>query len=255
MSNCYYSGAGNGSNCYELYDKTRLAPDINVIQNAADEMVNSLGQKVDYWINTSTMSGSDVLYGEQPTSVFHGPKLVKMMITLNESTLSLSKFGFNSDDDVVGYLTYNTFLTAMSGDDIYNRLNQDIEPKAGDVFRLTEYGNDRQNGRSGKMFEITQRIDQNISESMNPLGGHYGWQIKAKRLDYSWQPNLPQETVNEQITNDSFYGKLSSSITGEVSSAELTYDIIIDTESKEEVLDMSVLDTTMYGTYDLNSKN
>jgi hypothetical protein len=254
MSNCYYSGAGNGSNCYELYDKTRLAPDINVIQNAADEMVNSLGQKVDYWINTTTLSGCDPVYGEQPTSVFHGPKAIKMMVTLNESSLSLSKFGFNADDDVVGYLTYKTFSDGMSGDDIYTSLNQNIEPKAGDVFRLSEYGSDRQNGRSGKMFEITQRVDQNVGE-LNPLGGHYGWKIMAKRLDYSWQPNLPQETVNEQITNDSFYGKISSTITGEVYSNELSYDIIIDTESKEEVLDMSVLDTTMYGTYDLNSKN
>ena len=89
MSSCYYSGAGNGSGCFELYDKNRLTPDINVIQNAADEMVRSLGQKVDYWINTTTLSGSDVLYGEQPTSVFHGPKVVKMIITLNEQSLAL----------------------------------------------------------------------------------------------------------------------------------------------------------------------
>lgn len=248
---CYYSGAGNGSNCYELYDKNRLRPDIEVIKNVADEMVHAMGQKVDYWINTTTLSGVDAVYGEQPTSAFYGPKLVKMMITLNESALSLSKFGFNPDDDVTGYLTFNTFLCAMSGDDIFSRLNQDVEPKAGDVFRLTEYGDDRINGRSGKMFEITQRIDQNVGENMNPLGGHYGWQIKAKRLEYSWQPNLPQETVNEQITNDSFYGKVSSNIVGEVSSAPLSYDIVIDNESKEEVLDMSFIDTSMYGTYDV----
>ena len=42
MQNCYYAGAGNGSLCYELYDKGRLAPDRQVLANVAEEMVQSM---------------------------------------------------------------------------------------------------------------------------------------------------------------------------------------------------------------------
>ena len=49
---CYYSGAGNGSLCYELYDKGRLQPDMGLIQNTVDEAINLNGQKIEYYVNT-----------------------------------------------------------------------------------------------------------------------------------------------------------------------------------------------------------
>jgi hypothetical protein len=252
MQECYYSGAGNGSLCYELYDKSRLQPDIKLISNVADEIVVSMGQKINYWINTTTLLSADNIYGEQPTARFHGPKLLKFLISnLNESSLNIGSWGFNPEDELTAYITYGLFTKAMSGDSIYTDLQQDIEPKSGDVFQMVEYGNDRINGRGGNYFEITQKRDQDIADSLNPLGAHYAWKITAKRLSYSWQPNLPQETVNDQITDDTFYGKLSSNIVGELSSAPKTYIDSADTESKKHILDMSVNDTSMYGTYDL----
>lgn len=252
MQDCYYSGAGNGSLCYELYDKTRLQPDRKVIANVAEEMVQAMGQKIDYWVNTTTTSGADMIYGEQPTSVYHGPIQLKMIINLNESSLSLSKFGFQADDEVVGYMAFNNFYKGMSGQTIYTELNHVLEPKSGDVFKMTEYGNDRVAGRSGNFFQITERRDQDIGDSINPLGGHYGWKITAKRLEYSWEPGLPQETANDQINDDTFYGKLSSNIVGEVSSADKSYEGSADIEGKTFVIDMGVNDTSIYGTYDLN---
>lgn len=253
MQECYFSGAGNGSLCYELYDKSRLQPDIKVIANVADEMVNAMGQKVEYWVNTMELSSADLLYGEQPTSVYYGPKIVKMIINLNESNLSLSKFGFNADDDITGYMSFYTFVSAMSNDDIYTRLNQDIEPKSGDVFKMTEYGQDRKNGREGNFFQITQRRDQDIGDNMNLLGGHYGWQIKAKRLEYSFEPGLPQEKLNVQSNDDSFYGKLVSTISGEISSTDYSYGKSVDEQSKHFIIDMTYNNTSIYGTYDLKS--
>lgn len=253
MQECYFSGAGNGSLCYELYDKSRLQPDIKVIANVADEMVNAMGQKVEYWVNTMELSSADLLYGEQPTSVYYGPKIVKMIINLNESNLSLSKFGFNADDDITGYMSFYTFVSAMSNDDIYTRLNQDIEPKSGDVFKMTEYGQDRKNGREGNFFQITQRRDQDIGDNMNLLGGHYGWQIKAKRLEYSFEPGLPQEKLNVQSNDDSFYGKLVSTISGEISSTDNSYGQSADEQSKHFIIDMTYNNTSVYGTYDLKS--
>lgn len=248
---CYYSGAGNGSNCYELYDKTRLSSDIETIANVAEEVVVSMGQKVNYYINSMDLLSADLLYGEQPTSIYHGPKQLKLIINLNESSLSLSKFGFNAEDEITAYIDYRTFTRSVSDDPIYITTNQNIEPKSGDVFQMVEYGSDRVGGRAGNFFQITQRRDQDIGDQMNPLGGHYGWQLKAKRLEYSWEPGLPIESANDQITEDTFYGKLSSNITGELSSAPKSYHGSVDSESVK-ILDMSFNETSIYGTYDLN---
>jgi hypothetical protein len=80
---CYYSGAGNGSLCYELYDKSRLAPDIELINNSTEEAINLLGQKIEYYINTYQPISADNMYGEQPTMVYHGPYTLKMIIQLS----------------------------------------------------------------------------------------------------------------------------------------------------------------------------
>lgn len=250
---CYYSGAGNSSLCYQLYDKSRLTPDIETISNVAEEMVHSMGQKINYYVNTMNLLSADLLYGEQPTSVFHGPKQLKMIINLNESSLSIGRFGgFNADDEITAYIDYRNFSRSMSSDPIYSELNQSIEPKSGDVFQMVEYGNDRLNGRRGNYFQITQRRDQEVGGQMNPLGGHYGWELKAKRMEYSWEPGLPIESVNEQVNDDTFYGKLSSNIFGELSSAPKSYDGSADEFGMQHIIDMSVNDTSVYGTYDLN---
>lgn len=248
---CFYQGAGNGSLCYELYNKDRLTPDINIMQCAADEMVNSMGQHVEYWVNTTNLLSADLIYGEEPTARYHGPIRLKLMINLNENGLAMSKFGFQADDDITAHTTYTLYTNAFSGDSIYTDLNQDIEPKSGDVFKMIEYGSDRVNGRSGNFFQITQRRDQDVGSNMNPLGGHYGWELKAKRLEYSWEPNLPIETVNDQVNDDTFYGKLSSNIVGELSSSGKSYEGSADEESQTKVFDMTINDSSMYGTYDL----
>lgn len=211
----FFSGAGNGSNCFELYDKKRLQCDIQLIAKSIDEMINVTGQKLNYWLNTTTLSTADMLYGEDTVSKYTGPTLIKMRVELNESALAFSKFGFNADDEVTLFVTYNSFNKSFSANDYFVTNFLSVEPKAGDVFEMVEYGLDRVNGRSGNYFQITERRDQDIGGDLNPLGGHYGWRLKAKRLEYSWQPNLPQENENNQFTEDTEYGILSSAIIGD----------------------------------------
>ena len=73
--------------------------------------------------------------------------------------------------------------------------------KASDVFDLSEFGEDRPGGRGGKHFEITERIDQDVQQ-INPLIGHYVWLIKAKRHDYSFEPEIPRENVSTQVEDN-----------------------------------------------------
>ena len=82
------------------------------------------------------------------------------------------------------------------------------EPKSGDVFTLSEYGDDRPEGRGGKSFEVTQRLDQESSK-INPLMGHYVWMVNAKRLEYTFNPGLTAEKKSDQVTDTSFSGRLS----------------------------------------------
>jgi len=162
-----------------------MEPDITVISNTVEEAINTLGQKIDYYVNTYNPLSADNIYGEQPTSIFYGPKQLKIYIELNENALALSKFGYNADDDLTGYFSISGYKTAFAATSVYTDLSQDIEPKAGDVFQMTEYGNDRTGNRAGNYFRITERLDQDIA-SLNPLGGHYMWRIKGKRLEYSF---------------------------------------------------------------------
>lgn len=134
--------------------------------------------------------------------------------------------------------------------DLYNRYidnGQVIEPKSGDLIQLSPLGCDRPNGRGAKVFEITERTDQDIA-SLNPLLGHYIYRLKAKRYEYSFEPGAPKEPQNQQVFENSFSGILSSNIPGVTASESKSYPGDIDEESKD-ILDMSVNDTDIYGGY------
>ena len=125
---------------------------------------------------------------------------------------------------------------------------QEVVPKSGDVFQMVEYGNDRYGNRGGNFFEVTERTDQDNAE-LNPLGGHYMWRLKAKRMDYSWQPGLTGERGNEQVYDDTFSGILSSTITGQLSSDPKSYDYDVNNISQTVVFDMTINNTSVYGDY------
>ena len=241
MSGCYYSGAGNNSGKYELYSKDRMRPDIEVIHNAAQETVQLYGQKIEYYVNTFSPLSANEVYGEQPTMIFWGPKQIKAIIELNESGMSLSRFGFNADDEITGYVTIRGFVSAFAGEVIHERLQQEITPKSGDIFQMTEYGNDRVGDRGGNFYEITERRDQDVSAGINPLGGHYVWRFKAKRLEYSFQPGITGERGNDQVYDDTFSGLLTSHYSDDI------YDYIptgIDTQSElVSAIDLYIADS------------
>jgi hypothetical protein len=252
-----------------------------IYDSSFKDLINSYGIPVDYYINTFNLSAADTLYGEHPTAIFYGPVSIMMYVELNENAVNLSKFGFASDDELTGYIHIQTFSNIMSssgyfyirtssGDfvnynespSIFDRLlgvdrdayysyinnGQVIEPKSGDLIQLSPLGCDRPNGRGAKIFEITERTDQDVS-SMNPLLGHYIYRLRAKRYEYSFEPGAPLEPQNQQIFENSFSGKLSSNIPGELPSENKSYPGDIDTESKTKVLDMSVNNTDIYGSY------
>lgn len=63
--------------------------------------------------------------------------------------------------------------------------------------------------RGAPVFEITERRDQDLTMHYNILLGHYVWILHAKRFDYSYQPNAPREPRNDQVSDETLYGKLT----------------------------------------------
>jgi len=191
------------------------------------EQIDIHGQEVQYHVYNYPLSGHDPIYGEQPSANFYDAVKIVMYLELNEGSIILSKFGLQGDDDVTAYIAISSFSTNMSALSVGGAVVN--EPKAGDVFTLSEYGYDRPNARGGKSFQITQRIDQE-SSTINPLAGNYVWQINATRLDYTFEPGLTAEKSSDQVYDSSFSGRLSGYTNPQTDTKTTTDDV--DKEAK-----------------------
>jgi len=182
-------------------DKGRNDNERSNFSNWWKEEIQMFGQSIDYYVSNYALTAADNLYGEHPDATYSGPVKMVMMLDLNQNSMIFSKFGLQGDDDIRGVVHIDTFKSSISS---YNF----TEPKAGDVFQVEEYGRDRPGERLGKYFEITERLDEEISE-INALMGHYVWLITAKRHDWSFEPGLSGEKSPDVITEDSSTGRLS----------------------------------------------
>ena len=203
-----------------------------------NEQIKIYGQEVHYYVSGYALSAHDAFYGEQPSATYSDPSRVVMMIELNEQSVILSKFGIEGQDDVTAWIAVSAY---------YDTFGQGAEPKAGDVFQLTEFGSDRPGDRNGKFFEITARRDQEVS-TINPLMGHYVWLIQAKRHDWSFEPGLSGEKGQDQVYDDSFSGRLSGHTNTQTDTKAYTDNV--DTDSKS-VWNYSAYgdDDDVYGDY------
>lgn len=241
-----------GSNCIKIYpmeegyktppfrftDKENNEGERLAYSNYWREQIDMYGQKVLYYRNLYNVLSANNIYGEDPLRSFDEPKAFIMAVQLSENALTLSKFGYQSDDAITAYVHISSF---------YSVYPPEFEPKAGDVFKLVEYGSDRPGERDGKMFEVTERVDEDNSK-INPLMGHYVWLLKAKRFDYSWEPGLTPEKGSQQVHDDTSYGTLTGNERPPLERSE-NYPGDADTVSKEKVLNMNVNDTLTYGGY------
>ena len=114
------------------------------------------------------------------------------------------------------------------------------------MFQLTEYGNTRPGDRDGKYFIITERMDSDIGNGLNALGGHYTWRVRAKRFEWSYEPGLSGEGGDNQVYDDTFMGRLSGT-NERTDEKQLPHDA--DTISKDDIFDQDNNDTSPYGDY------
>ena len=155
------------------------------------EQIEIYGQEIDFYSNKTTLDVMNPLYGEDPNSGFLKPRKLLVLLNLNNDAYLLSKFGIMADSDLSGVIHPFHFDAILRG----------LEPKAGDLLELTEYGEDRINfpKRGATVYELTEVRDE---FEYNPLGSHPVWIWKAKRYDYSSEPGSPGAGVGNNPQND-----------------------------------------------------
>lgn len=214
MSDCYLTSNITGINYYtDIGRFTDKSNNVNERDNLFKiwwtDQIAQYGTKTTYYVKNYALSATDKFYGENTVDGFETGTDIVMVMTLNDSSIAFSQFGLTSNDEVEAYIDITTYNKTLSS--FYDTEHGEvIEPKAGDVFKLTELGDDRPNGREGKYFEITERVDENIS-TINQLQGHYVFKIKAKRYDFSYTDNNVEEAVSDQVTNDTLSGNVTES--------------------------------------------
>lgn len=223
---------------YRVLNKDDTACERENIYGYYKEQIEQFGQEVTYYTLNYQTSAHDTIYGEQPAARYLSGVSIVMYIELNEQSVFLSQFGLQSDDELTAFIPISSFYTSVS-----SQWDNRPEPKSGDVISLTEYGVGRPDERGAKHFEITQRLDQEASQ-INALLGHYVWLIKAKRLDYSFQPGLSAEDGSAQVHDGTQIGGLSSTETK-------PYTSDADTIAAEDVFDYNNFgdNDDVYGDY------
>jgi hypothetical protein len=173
------------------------------------EQISQFGQQINYYINGYNLSAHDYLYGEMPLVRFAPPIPMIMAITLSNDNVILRKFGLEGQADMTALVSIATFtntVTSVSG--VLSAYR--YEPKAGDLIELAQYGSTRPNGRTGKVFEITERLDEADNEQNNQLLGHYVWTIKAKRYEFDYELSAPREKKMDQVFDNKYDGPVNS---------------------------------------------
>jgi len=180
--------------------------EIQLFNNWWVDQISQYGMQVNYYINLYSLSAHDFFYGEHPLAGFYSPIPMVMCLTLNNDSIILSKFGIQGNADITALVAIKTFTSTLSTSplscigDAYM-----YEPKAGDLIELIEYGETRPNGRSGQIYEITERVDQSGMQSTQLLG-HYVWTLKGKRYTYSFEPDAPRENLSNQVYDNKVDG-------------------------------------------------
>lgn len=168
------------------------------------EQIRLYGTRIDYYVRNFDLANTDKVYGENTYQGFHPKSSFVMLINLTDGNIAYSQYGLVSDDELTAVIDIETYQKNLSS--YYTDVASTL-PKSGDVFQLTEYGEGRPLG-NGKIFEITERLDQKIDE-MNQLQGHYIFRLRARRNDHAFLPGLTPEENSTQVTDTSGIGSIS----------------------------------------------
>lgn len=246
--------AGNNTEClsgsFNYLDVDNNTLEIENWNRWWKEQISLYGMKVNYYINKYSLSAHDYFYGEQPLAGFTAPIPMKFAVTLSNDSVILSKFGLQGTADLTALISIDTFSDTLTSSTLSGIANiYDYEPKSGDLIELSDYGKTRPNGRSGQIYEITERVDQKGGAN-NQLLGHYIWMIQAKRYDYSFETaSAPREAKMDQVYDNKSDGFLNN-LPKIMETKEYTQFVDKDSERVFNYAQNPQSKTSVYGDYE-----
>ncbi len=230
-------------------DVETINNEIKLQEDLLTEAVNLYGTKISFYVHGYSLSSHDFLYGEDVTARFQTPQEFPVLAEMNQDSLMLSKFGIMNDADltvIIPIRTFNEFFSATqqypepkagdlirldelgimrpgggwnffySAEEIIDELSGIKVCKDPDEYQeafseyLSAYEDEMKDWlRTAPIYEITERRDLAPQLNINRLQGVYAWHIKAKRYDHSYEPGAPFEGGRDQVSDETFFGRLS----------------------------------------------
>jgi hypothetical protein len=165
------------------------------------EYANLYGQTISYQPVKYNFNTHNFLYGEDMISGYQYSRKMKAIIDFSSYTTFLTKFGIMSDSDITIYIPIREF------ERVWGPSKGVTYPLAGDLFLIDDEACDRPLGQSPMVFEVTDKEDK--IKPVDFMGGHYVWKLVAKRFDYSYQPNAPEERfLDDESSDNKQFGRL-----------------------------------------------
>lgn len=124
------------------------------INKWVEEIISMYGTRVDYFVYEYDKTRHDYLYGEDNPAKFSDPIPMTMYCKINADSLTLSKYGLQTQAEMEAYITISGFAASMGDPYAF--------PKAGDLIRMTEAGMDRPGGGGYPYMSQTSAEDGTI---------------------------------------------------------------------------------------------
>lgn len=197
------------------------------------ELIENFGIIVSYQQHGYQLSAHNYIFGEHPDHSFNTPTDLRMLVELQNDSIILSRFGIQSNADVTCFVSISKFKQIFG---------ENSEPKSGDLIYMKEYGNDRPGGRSGAIFQVSERDDELLGVT-NTLMGHYVWVLRGTRYVESGDFNSLREAKNDQVYDNTFAG------VSNIHNPKLYAQNSEDESKKVFDYDAENVNTSVYGQY------
>lgn len=242
--------------CNDYNNLENLGGQQVVVDSAWKDLINSAGMPIYYFVYKFNIKRSDKIWGEDILAEYEEPFQIKAYVEVKDVPKILGPMGgFFADDTITAYIHIKTFNRKTKGMKVFEDLKLRYEPKPSDLIQIIEFGCDRPGGRGAKLFEVTNKEDELISQNLNMGFAHYVWKITAKRFQYSYQDGAITpfgEEKNCQVYDNNIQGTITdpSEIRDINTPSDKSYEWNIDKKSKEEIFNQNVNDQTdIYGGY------
>jgi hypothetical protein len=174
-------------------DACQNSSTVELFNRLTNQLTDQYSVDLLYWRSGYDKEKDHPIFGEHSTARFDGPYAIKGMVTINSSSSFLESFGTYTDEDLDLYIAFDEWKKVFTNS---------VSPIADDRFELRYLYCDNQSpsGHRNLQFEVTSQGDGELNKII--FQQKYFWVIKAKRADFSWMPNEPQE----QGSDDNFDG-------------------------------------------------